>query len=523
MLSIHPDKKSGLFFKNLIVILNRVLISSVLLISLTSVAQTSRFSPSFEKTNKLINDGKLEEAYKQMKVLQISYPRHFITKWKTAQLAYWTWDIDNAKKYYEQAIKLDSTHQPIKYEYAKMLFVIGEYPKATRYFEEYRKVEPENPEVWLYNIKSLYYNNQLAEAAKLFKQLPASLIYNYDLTLLRDEILVFGATNINFSTSYTNDNQPLQTFSPKIRISKRHSSYFNWYVEGQFNQFSNDTLKGNSQTLRLGNQFIFDGFKLNADVHVGATFLPNANESTFIGGINLVKKITKGIDLNAEFSRNPYYSSLPSVSDFVFHDNVGFSLSVRELKKFSGNIQILKQKFNDDNTIDVKSFWILSPAIGKNKFNLRVGYAFESMDSENDNFTSIKSVPEILQDFSTSTTIKGIYKSYFTPQNQQIHNAVLAIQYAFNPKLNFNFRGSYGVKAKWDNPYLFLEENSNNEIFVEKDFITQNFNPSHYNAELKYSLNKKWDLGLNYNYFKTAFYSANTVLINLNYKIISEK
>lgn len=524
MLNINPPKNYRFAFIPSKLIFNRVLVIFISLICFNSIAQKSKFSPSFEKTNKLIEEGKLEEAYKQMKVLQISYPRHFMTKWKTAQLAYWNWDIDNAKKYYEQAIKLDTTHQVIKYDYAKMLFVIGDYSKAAPLFEEYRKVEPDNPEVWLYNIKSLYYNNQSTEAGKLFKQLPESLANNYDLSLLKDEILTYGATNINFTTAYTNDNQPLQTLNPKIRISKRQSSYFNWYIEGQFNHFSNDTLKGtNSQTLKLGNQFMFDAFKLKADVHLGATILPNANDNALIGGIDLNKKITKGIDLKAEFSRNPYYNSLISVSELVFHDNVGFSLAISDLKKFSGNIQILKQKFNDNNSIDAKSFWILSPAIGKNKFNLRVGYAFESTDSEKDNFTAQKSLPEILQDIQNSNVIPGIYKSYFTPQNQIIHNAVLTIQYKFNPKLNFNFAGSYGVNAKWDNPYLFLNQNSNNESFVDKDFVTQKFNPSSYKADLHYILNKKWDLGLSYHYFKTAFYTANTFLINLNYKIISEK
>jgi hypothetical protein len=87
-----------------------------------------------------------------------------------------------------------------------------------------------------------------------------------------------------------------------------------------------------------------------------------------------------------------------------------------------------------------------------------------------------------------------------------------------------NLTGSYGFRATWDNPYLFLNQNeASSEIFIDKGFATETFKPATYKAELIYAINRALDMGLNYQYFKTAFFTADTFMFNLNYKIISEK
>ena len=522
MLKISLNKNNIVYFINSNPSFSRILVVIILLINSNLIAQTTKFSPSFEKTDQLINDNKLDEAYKLMKTYHISYPSDFFTAWKTAQLAYWTWDIENAKRYYKATLKLEN-NIIVKNDYAKMLFAIGDYKESQLVFAELRTNNPESAEIWGYSIKSYYYNNELSKAMLLYKELPESLQSNWDLIVLKNEIADYKATQINLSVNYINDNQPLYTLSPTIRVSKMHNSYLNWYVEGTFNNFSNDTLSNNSKTLKMGNKFIFNKLKLNAELAVGATVLPKIEENAVIGGLYLTKKITKGIDLRGELSRNPYYYSLMSTSDLVLQDNAGIAIAINNLKKFSGNIQYQKQIFQDDNTISAMSFWFLSPAIGTQIINAKIGYAFEVMDSEKDNFTSTKSIAQIIQDYANTTTIEGIYVSYFTPQNQKIHRALLNIQLKPSSKLEINLQGSYGFQADWENPYLFLNEDNLGVLFIDKNFTSEKFNPSQYKADLNYTLNKKWQLGLNYNYFKTAFYSANTFLINLNYKIISEK
>ncbi len=504
-------------------VFSKIFIVIILLIGIESVAQNRKFTPSFEKTDKLIKEGKLEDAYKQLKSYQLMYPNDFLTSWKTAQLAYWTWDIENAKRYFKLTLKLDGTHVLVKEDYAKMLFAIGDYKEAAILFSELRTASPEATEIWAYNIKSYYFNNELSKAMDLLLQMPESVKSNPELLALKSEIAAYKAVNINFSTSYTDDNQPMKTLVPKFRISKMHNSYLNWYFEGTFNQFSNDTLDASSQIVKIGNKFTFNNLKLTADVHIGSTILPALEESAFIGGLLLSKKITKGVDINAELSRNPYYYSLPSTSSFVIQDNLGIALVIKDIEKFSGTFQHQNQMFNDDNTIVASSFWFLSPGIGTKKINAKIGYAFEAMDSENDNFESIKPLAQVVEEFGTNTTINGIYNDYFTPQNQKIHSALVAIQLKLTPKTEINLVGSYGFSAKWDNPFLFLNEDSMGQLFIDKGFATENFKPATFKADFTYAVNTKLNMGLHYNYFKTAFFTANTFMLNLNYKIFSEK
>jgi hypothetical protein len=495
----------------------------LLINSTTSISQTTKFAPSFEKTDQLMNDGKLQEAYKLMKSYQVSYPNDFMSTWKAAQLAYWTWDIENAKILYRATLKLNETNVLVKDDFAKMLFAVGAYKEASVLLSQLRTINSNSTEIWAYSVKSFYYNNELNKAMDLFQQMPESIKNNPELLALKSEIAIYKALNILLSTSYIDDTQPLQTFTPKIRVSKMHSSYLNWYIEGNFNSFSNDTLSRNSQTLKMGNKFTFNKLELTVDVFTGATILPSIEESAVIGGLFLSKKIAKGVALKAELSRNPYYFSLPSTYNFVLQDNIGITLSISDLSKFSGNIQYQKQLFNDDNTILAASLWFLSPELGTKTINAKIGYAFEGMDSEIDNFASLKSIPQIIEDFGTTTFIDGIYNSYFTPQNQKIHSALLAVQLKLNTKIEINLVGSYGFSAKWDNPYLFLNEDQSSQLFIGKGFSTVTFQPATYKADFKYVINEKINLVLNYNYFRTAFFTANTYMLNLNYKIFSEK
>jgi len=499
------------------------LIAILLINSAKSVSQTTKFAPSFEKTDQLINDGKLQEAYKLMKSYQVSYPNDFMSTWKAAQLAYWTCDIENAKILYRATLKLDTTNVLVKDDFAKMLFAVGAYKEASVWFSQLRTVNPNSAELWAYSVKSFYYNNELKKAMDLFQQMPESIKNNPELISLKSEIAIYNSLNINLSTSYIDDTQPMQTLIPKIRISKMHNSYLNWYIEGNFNSFSNDTLNRNAQTVKIGNKFTFKNLNLTAEVFTGATVLPAIEESAIIGGLFLSKKIVKGVALNAELSRNPYYFSLPSTSDFVLQDNLGITLSITDLRKFSGNIQYQKQQFNDDNSITAESFWFLSPAFGTKSIKAKIGYAYEGMDSDTDNFAALKSIPQILENFGTTTFIDGIYRSYFTPQNQKIHSALLAVDLKLSTKMVINLVGSYGFSAEWDNPYLFLNEDRSGQLFIDKGFSTVSFKPATYKADFSYTLNQKMNLGLNYNYFRTAFFTANTYMLQLNYKIFSEK
>ena len=522
MLKINTYSICSSFYINSTSIFFKTVLLVILLTNTKSIAQVN-FSPSFEKTDQLIKENKLDEAYTLMKMYQVSYPNDFITSWKTAQLAYWTWDINNARRYYLKTIRLDESNLFVKNDYAKMLFAVGDYNEAAAVFAELRKNDPNSPEIWGYSIKSYYYDNKLNKAMALFEELPESLQSNVDLYNLKRDIAILKATNINLGISYIDDNQPMKTISPTLRISKMQSSYVNWYFEGTLNTFSNDTLNSNSQTFKVGNKFDFNSLKLKADAFVGTTILPNTEKSAVIGGLFLSKKITEGVALNAELSRNPYYYSLQSTTNFVFQDNAGIALSITDIKKFSGNIQYQKQSFNDDNSITATSVWFLSPKFGSKTINAKLGYAYEAMDSENDTFSSIKSIPQIVDDFWTNPEVKGIYMDYFTPQNQKINSALLNIELKLSAKLEINLRGSYGFKAKIDNPYLFLNEDSSNQLFIDKGYISEEFNPASFKANLNYILNEKIAIGLHYDYFKTAFYSANTFMLNLNYKIISEK
>jgi hypothetical protein len=495
---------------------------ALFLTSVKTVAQDTEFASVFERTDQLIKDKNFQDAYKVMNRYAIENPSDFNAAWKTAQIAYWSGNIQASKAYYERLMKMDESNYAVKYDYAKMLFEIGDYKQAEPLFTQYRTFEPNSLEVWTLSINNQYYNNDLKKTIALLNQLPASFKSDPELAALRTEIIALNAINIGVGLSYVDDNQPMKTFIPKLRVSKMHNSYLNWYVEGAFNSFSNDTLDATAQTVKLGNKFKFPKLKLDADLFVGTTILPSIPKSAFIGGIFLSKRIVNGVALNAELSRNPYYYSLPSTENFVIQENAGVALSITDIRKFSGNLQYQKQMFNDDNFINASSFWVLSPGFGNQMINVKVGYAYEAMDADKDNFTAVQSLAEIVENFTPDPFIEGYYQNYFTPQNQKIHSALLAVAFKPSSKFNINLSGTYGFSAKWENPYLFLNEAAG-ILIIDKGFSSETFKPATYKADVNYVVNQNLNIGLHYDYFKTAFYTANTFMLNLNYKIISER
>jgi tetratricopeptide (TPR) repeat protein len=168
---------------------------------MTSAALLAQDNPksTFEEADLLIKQEKFSQAYILMKRYQTTNPNDFNAAWKTAQVAYWNWQVENAKLFYEIAIKLEPSNNDVKFDYAKMLFDVGDYKEAEVLFTTYRTANPSSAEAWIYSIKNLYFDKQLKKALDLYEQIPSSLGTNTDLKELKAEIYIYKATKVGFS------------------------------------------------------------------------------------------------------------------------------------------------------------------------------------------------------------------------------------------------------------------------------------------------------------------------------------
>ena len=498
-------------------------ISVIIFITFISVSMLMAQASILNRSDELIKKGKIEEAYKLLQRSARTYAKNADFQWKIAKVAYWDGDISASKDYYNAAIKLSPTNLNIKLDYAKVLYEIGDYKEASVFFSQYLAYDNTVEDIWAQYIKSSLYDGKAKDAERLIATAPANIQSALQMTALKKEILEFRALNIGVSAAYTSDDQPMYTITPKFRIAKRESHYLNWSVEGAFNSFTNDTLSSSSQTIKVGNTVHFRKLGLDAQLSFGATLLNSGSKSSIIGGILLTKSITKAFALESEFSRNPYYYSIPSTQTLVTQDNIGGAIVINDLAKFTGRLQIQTQTYNDKNKVQSTSGWVLSPSLTGKKFQTKIGYSFEDTNADRDNFKSVKSLNQIIQNYATTKEIVGVFDPYFTPRHQKSQNALLWLLIQATDDIAINFTGNYALSATFDNPVLYLDKDNLNQTYIQKDFIKQNYKPTNYRAGVTYTPNKKLITGLNYEYFKSAYYTANTFMLSLNYRLVNEK
>ncbi len=494
-----------------------LLLFPILTIS-TALAQKSTLDRSDELTKK----GEVAAAYQLLKRYANSNSKNVDYIWKIAKLAYWNGELDESKKYYSVAIKIAPTNLNIKLDYAKMLFELGDYSESIVFFKEYLAYDSSSVDIHALLIKANFYNGDVKNALSLIAKLPSNLQSSPQIIAIKQEIATFSALNLAASLAFIEDDQPLTTLVPRIKISKQENHLINWSIGVALHKFNNDTVSNTAQTVQVGNLFHFRKLKLDANVFLGATLLANSQNSV-IGGLWLSKKISNAFAVELEATRNPYYFSIPSTQTLVTQDNLGAALVINDLAKFTGRLQLQQQIYNDKNKINSISGWVLSPSIGKKNIQAKIGYSFDDTDSENDNFKPVKSLNEVVQDYPNSQNIAGFFNPYFTPNNQKTQNVLLWLLVKPVKHVEIIFTGNYALSAKFDNPVLFLNKDGSNQTVFDKDFLTQNYKPANYRASIKYDVNKKFSSAINYEYFKSAYYTANTFMLSLNYRLINEK
>lgn len=501
----------------------RKLLILTILISFSTFSTLLAQNSILEKSDELIKKGQVEAAYQLLQKYAYTNSKNVDYVWKIAKLAYWNSDIDASKTYYNTALKLDRNNFNIKLDYAKMLFDLGDYRESIELLDQYLLHDNTAVDIHFLLIKANFYDGKVKNAQYLIKKLPLTQQSTAQIKELKQEIAIFTALNIGLSLAFTDDDQPLKTLTPQIKLAKQENHFINWSIEGAFNKFNNDTLSSSAQTIKVGNKFHFRKLALNTNVFLGATLLNSSKKNSIIGGILLSKKISNAFALELTAMRNPYYYSLPSTQVLVTQDNIGAALIINNLAKFTGKFQIQQQIYNDNNKISSTFGWVLSPSLGKKNVQAKIGYSFDYTDSENDNFKPIKSLNEIIQNYASSQVIAGIFHPYFTPNDQKTQNALLWLLIKPIKHLEINFTGSYAISATFNNPIFFLNKDNSNQTVFEKDFLKQNYKPANYKASITYDAHKQFSSTLNYEYFKSAYYTANIFTLSLNYRLINEK
>ena len=489
----------------------------LIIIVTTAFAQQKKDTLQYSKDLK--DAGNIKDSYKILKGYLANHPKEFNAIWFSAKLAYWNWEVDNAKQYYHTALSLQPKNYYLKLDYAMMLTETGEFDEAIEHLSQYIQYDSLSKDAQLYLAKAYYWKGNTGEALKVLNNLPTKLKNNESVKELRHEIALVRATNLGVKAGYDYDDQPMKHFSSGVSLSKYENNFLNWLVEAKTHYFNSDSGNTNAYSLDAGNKFSFYNLGMQLNTHIGATIMPFANSTAFTGGLGIDKKLYKGFSLQLGAERKPYFFTIASTHTKVMETEATAAISINNFKNFSGKIQYQQMMFDGGN-IHATSAWVLSPALKWNKLSVKAGYSYQYADADNNNYSSTKSLDTLIA--HSTTTITGVYNPYFTPKSQSVHSALLWLNFKPTGRLNITASASVAFSASLLNPYLYLNNNSSNVTYIAKGYSTQTYTPLNFNLKIQYNISERVSAQANYAYQKTNFYAGQFIDATINILFLNE-
>ena len=465
-------------------------------------------SDTLEQAELLHNNGKLKAAMKLLEPYHASHPTDLNPAWIYAQTAFWAKRYGLSQELYELAIWYHPENLYLQLDYAKMLVDIGKYEKAMPYLQNFLVYYQGNTEVQLALAKMDFWKGKYKEAENNASELVTANPENQEAISLLDEIRLAKSPWIGIAGSYFTDNQPLQTISPLLESSiwLHPLSTLRFSVRTPF--FSQGGTYTNALWIQAGNSaFIWKGnWRITADI--GVLKYPYKNTTTWTGNLELVKRSFRHLVISAQAERKPYFYTGSSIDTVINENHLAAAISWDNFNSWNGQASFNLDYFlADKNKIYSFAAWGFAPPIKASVFDFRLGYGFNYSTADENRFVPDGKKADIIANYDSTVGIKGIYYPYFTPDDQVIHSALVAV--GIHPVKGFDIgiSGNLGFYATAQIPNFYLDTNSFGEDVIKKDFSKERYFPFTISAFAAVQLSKKITLRADYRYNSTYFWA----------------
>jgi hypothetical protein len=256
--------------------------------------------------------------------------------------------------------------------------------------------------------------------------------------------------------------------------------------------------------------------KSGTDISLSAGAFKNFSASAdWTGDVTVHQKLYKYISLHLEAERKPYLSTVASSSLSLMQNSLSAAVILDKSNSWTAQAAYRYQFYNDKNPIQTAYIWTLSQPIKASVFQFRFGYGYNYSASKASRYTSTKSVNEILANYNANEQITGVYSPYFTPIQQHTHSAIVSIKIRPAKFVDIALKADVGFYAQAQNPYLYLDQNAADGIFINSGFAKQVFHPYKLSANVDFKVGSKVTLGADYAYTSGFFYSNHYTSLHL--------
>jgi Tfp pilus assembly protein PilF len=491
-----------------------IILCPSLLLSTISYSQSSK--DTLEMVRQYRDHGKIKTANSLVKAYYLHHSEDFNTTWLYAQVAYYSHHIRNSISLYEKAIKLSPKNLYLQLDYGKMLVNITEYEKAKKILKKYLTYDPTNSQAWGSLAKISFWQADYNKALAELKRIKQSELKSEEMTSFIQDIQIAKSPWISLKEGYLNDDQPLQSFTSQMEggIFLHPMSLFHFFF--QVPVFIKQDKTSQSYWFQVGNKSVAGKAKMEIEADLGILKFPSKNSLTWTGNLELDKIFFRHLLISIQAERIPYFYTLSSIDTVVIDHHGSVTIGWNDLKSWNGEASLdIHQYPLDHNYLYSFSSWIFAPPVKFSFVELRFGYGYNYSTSQKNHFVSVKSLPEILENYDPAEQIKGIYNPYFTPKEQSIHSALLGINVSPGKVVKLNVNGNFGVYAIAQIPYLYLDKNNQAETIISRDFVNKNFFPVQVNAAATFQVSKTTRIQVEYAYNKTYYFNSHYAGIGL--------
>jgi hypothetical protein len=303
------------------------------------------------------------------------------------------------------------------------------------------------------------------------------------------------------------------------------SRYAAPYLQLQFNQLSkNDTNANIHNWLRIGNRVDIPTVGFRADLNIGYYIRPLAQQANVLTAkIALQQRLAPHWSVAAQWEQQPYLFTLRSLDTAVSESRYAFAVVLDNPNSWNGKASIEIAQYGDANTLPTVYGWAFAPPLRVSKLALRVGYAYSNSRANRDQYTSKRSLSNIIANYATNTNLDGIYQPYFTPNDQQIHAALVSATYQPNDKWTLYASANYGF-ANRNEPYFALgKDAATGATILNKNFTNTNFKATEWVFSASWQLSRQSLLALQYAYQDNGFYKRQSATLGLKMYFQHEK
>jgi|GEM_PF-3153782 len=500
-----------------------VLIFSILFSNL-SVAQVNKSKQAppdaFTIAKDHIAKKQFRKANKVLKTYHAAHPKDLNSLWLQAQVQLYRNNNKQSNELYQSALKLDPNNDYLKLSYIHSLADMGKTGQAENMLYVMENGGSDYSDIALLHARLYYYQGNNKKAAAHVKK---ALQYDGNSTEaneLNDQINIAKAPKLSLTTSYLSDNQPLSVLMSGIRLEKSFHRALTLYVDGSDYHFLQSKVS-DAPWIKAGNKMYFPKAGLRLNVGAGVMKFPVKDEVSWTGELSLNEKISQQFDVDLGVDRVPYFGTKSSVDTNI--SAMRFSAMLNWHKSnWLAQAAFINSAYRDNNNVYSAYAYFLAPLVVFPTGKLQMGLSSSYSSANENRYQPIKTVGEILANYTPNSHIGGDYIPYFTPYDQYINAVLLSFGVNASKEVSININGDVGYGSIY-NPYFFLDKNAAGSVFIAKGYSTEHFTPHSASFALNYKISKSWNLSGKYTYRSTYFFNSNYVTVGLDKSFLPRK